>query len=218
MSHHILSVFVLLFCWDFHTIFYNENFTYRFSKEANKIENDFRMSFTTIATIHHHLICIIKYHKPNPVLKSQFRFKVLDITSLQNTAWILNTSHTLLSLLYTAFTDHLQAMPLLLNSYVLVWINFFYTNRFLKPLDFSVRIYTWFSSLLCCKLCAWGWAFAKIFLPWWGVLRAKNCTLGTRMESFLREISVFEHKWTNHSPNCIRKTTTKFIKQIHSSK
>jgi hypothetical protein len=109
------------------------------------------MSFTIIATIQHHLICIIKYHKADPVLKSQFRFKVLDITSLQNTS-----SHTLLSLLYTAFTPHLQAMPLLLNSYVLVWINFFYTNKFLKPLDFSVRIFTWFSSLLCRKLCLLG--------------------------------------------------------------
>jgi hypothetical protein len=36
MSYHVLSVFGLAFCWDFHTIFYNQNFIYRFSKEANK--------------------------------------------------------------------------------------------------------------------------------------------------------------------------------------
>ncbi len=36
MSYHVLSVFALLFCWDFHTIFYNKNFIYRFCKEAFK--------------------------------------------------------------------------------------------------------------------------------------------------------------------------------------
>jgi hypothetical protein len=51
--HPILGVLVLLFCWDFCTILYNEGFIYRFSKEANR-------SFKIISQCHFFIIGLTK--------------------------------------------------------------------------------------------------------------------------------------------------------------